>query len=44
VTPDRDTVAELSELVPETYVVGDADKTGVIGDAVGQAWWFCRDI
>ncbi len=44
VTPDRDAVAELSELVPETYVVGDADKTGVIGDAVGQAWWFCRDI
>ena len=44
VTPDKALVSELDELVGETYVIGDADKVGVIGDAIGQAYWFCRDI
>ncbi len=44
VTPDASLVDALSEIVPETYVIGDADKVGVIGDAIGQAYWFCKDI
>jgi 2,4-dienoyl-CoA reductase-like NADH-dependent reductase (Old Yellow Enzyme family)/thioredoxin reductase len=44
VKPDKDAIAELAEIVPETYVVGDANKVGMIGDAVGQAYWLTKDI
>lgn len=44
VQPNKAAISELTEIIPETYVVGDADKTGVIGDAIGQAYWFCKDI
>ena len=44
VKPDADAVAALSEIVPETYILGDADKAGLVGDAIGQAYWITRDI
>lgn len=44
VKPDKDAISELAEIIPETYIIGDADKVGVIGDAIGQAYWFCKDI
>ena len=44
VTPDKCTVAELSEIVPETYIVGDADKAGLIGDAINSAYWLTRKV
>ncbi len=44
VTPDKALVSALSDIVPETYVIGDAEKVGVIGDAIGQAYWYCKDI
>ena len=44
VKPDTTTLSKLAEIVPETYIIGDADKVGLIGDAVGQAYWFTREI
>jgi thioredoxin reductase len=44
VKPDEAALDELAEIVPETYVIGDADRVGMIGDAVGQAYWFTKDI
>jgi 2,4-dienoyl-CoA reductase-like NADH-dependent reductase (Old Yellow Enzyme family)/thioredoxin reductase len=44
ITPDRAFTDGLTDIVPETHIIGDADKTGVIGDAIGQAYWFCKDI
>jgi hypothetical protein len=32
------------DLVPESYVIGDAGKIGVIGDAVNDAWRVCITI
>lgn len=34
----------LRDLVPETYVIGDARKVGVIGDATNDAWRVCMEI
>lgn len=42
--PDKAAVSELTEIIPETIVIGDADKVGVIGDAINQAYWFTKDI
>ena len=44
VAPDKDMVDELSEIVPETYVIGDALKAGVIGDAISSAYWLTREV
>ena len=44
VKPDKDLIAALGEIVPETYIIGDALKAGMIGDAVGTAFWLTRDI
>jgi NADPH-dependent 2,4-dienoyl-CoA reductase/sulfur reductase-like enzyme len=44
VEPDAGLVAELREIVPETYVIGDADKTGQIGDAIASAFWLTREV
>ena len=44
VTPDKDTVSALSDIVPETYVIGDADKAGMIGDAISAAFWLTKDV
>ena len=44
VKPDVKLIGELNEIIPETYILGDADKTGVIGDAIGRAYWLTRDI
>ena len=37
-------IEELKEIVPETYVVGDANKTGLIGDATNSAYYACMSI
>ena len=34
----------LKDLVPETYVIGDARKVGVIGDATNDAYRVCMEI
>ena len=44
VKPDKAELAELTEVVPETYVIGDAKKIGMVGDAINHAYWFCKDI
>ena len=44
VRPDKTYIAELAEIIPETYIIGDADRTGVIGDAIGSAFWLTRGI
>jgi len=44
VAPDTQLLTQLSEIVPETYIIGDADKTGQIGDAIASAFWLTRDI
>ena len=44
VKSDKFAVAELSDVIPETYIIGDAEKTGVIGDAISSAFWLTRDI
>ncbi len=41
---DREELEALRDLVPETYVIGDAHKVGVIGDATGDAWRVCLQI
>ena len=44
IRPDKKFVEELKEIVPETYVVGDAYKTGLIGDATNSAYYACMSI
>ncbi len=41
---DRKLIEELKDIVPETYVVGDADKSGLIGDATNSAYFACLEI
>ncbi len=42
--PDSQTLERLSQIVPETYIIGDAKKVGLIGDTVNQAYRVCKDI
>jgi pyruvate/2-oxoglutarate dehydrogenase complex dihydrolipoamide dehydrogenase (E3) component len=44
VKADKSELAELCEVIPETYIIGDADRVGVIGDAIGAAFWMTREI
>jgi len=44
VAPDENYITGLSEIVPETYIIGDAVKTGLIGDAISSAYWLTREI
>ena len=44
IRPNTDMIAELSSVVPATYVIGDAKKVGVIGDSINQAYWLCREL
>ena len=44
IEPNEEIVAELSEIVPETKIIGDAVAAGMIGDAIGNAFWFTMDI
>ncbi|MCL2151825.1 MAG: NAD(P)/FAD-dependent oxidoreductase [Oscillospiraceae bacterium] len=44
VEPNKAMVDALCEIVPETKTIGDAVKTGMIGDAIGDAFWFTLDI
>ena len=41
---DREELEALRDIVPETYVIGDAHKVGVIGDATNDAWRVCLQI
>ena len=41
---DKAELETLRDLVPETYVIGDAHKVGVIGDATNDAWRVCMQI
>ena len=41
---DAAKIGELADVIPDTYIVGDAKKTGVIGDAINQAYWLCREL
>jgi len=43
-TPDSDIINALNEVIPETYIIGDAHKVGMIGDAIGEAYWVTKDI
>jgi len=44
IEPDAAIISELNEVIPETYILGDAFKTGMIGDAIGSAYWLTKDI
>ena len=44
VRPGTETVEELSDIVPQTYVIGDAWRTGMIGRATNDAYWVCREL
>ncbi len=44
IKPNKAWIEEMKDIVPETYVVGDADKVGVVGDAINNAYWLCREL
>lgn len=44
IRPDSAELEALANVVPDTYLIGDAKQVGVIGDAVNQAYWLCRDL
>ena len=44
IKPNEGLIAELDELIPETKIIGDAVAAGMIGDAIGNAFWFTMDI
>ncbi len=44
IKPNKNWINVMMQQVPETYVIGDADSTGVIGAAINQAYWTCREI
>jgi NADPH-dependent 2,4-dienoyl-CoA reductase/sulfur reductase-like enzyme len=44
VTPDKTLIEKLSDIVPETYIIGDAKKQGMLGDAMMQAFYACEEI
>jgi len=42
--PNKKLIEELSDVVPETYVIGDAHRVGLIGDATNDAYFACMEI
>lgn len=42
--PNKELVESLSQVIPESYVIGDADKAGMLGDATTQAYRICYDL
>ena len=42
--PNKALVESLSQVVPESYIIGDADKAGMLGDATTQAYRICYDL
>ena len=42
--PNAKLIEELSDVVPVTYVIGDAEKVGLIGGATNSAYRVCLDI
>ena len=42
--PDQAMIQALADVIPETYVIGDARKVGVIGDATNDAYRVCLEI
>ena len=41
---DKAEIAALADVVPETYIIGDAHKIGIIGDATNDAYRVCLQI
>ena len=41
---DQAELEALSSVVPETYIIGDAHKIGIIGDATNDAYRICLEI
>ena len=41
---DREQIEALKDVVADTYVIGDAHRIGVIGDATNDAYRICLDI
>lgn len=41
---DKALIESLADVVAETYIIGDAHKVGVIGDATNDAYRVCLDI
>ncbi|MBQ8024809.1 MAG: FAD-dependent oxidoreductase [Oscillospiraceae bacterium] len=41
---DREQIEALKDVVADTYVIGDAHRIGVIGDATNDAYRVCLDI
>ena len=44
IEPDAKLITELNEIIPETYIIGDADKAGLIAHAIDKAYWYSREI
>ena len=44
IVPNESVVAELSDIVPQTIVIGDAIKPGMVGDAIGTAFWLTMEV
>ncbi|MGI6217100.1 MAG: FAD-dependent oxidoreductase [Coriobacteriales bacterium] len=44
IKPNKAYIEKMLDLVPETYVIGDANRSGVIGAAINDAYWICREI
>lgn len=42
--PNEKFIASIKDIVPETYIIGDAHKVGVIGDATNEAWRVAMEI
>ena len=44
VKPNAAKLDALANVIPNTYLIGDSKKIGVIGDAINQAYWLCREL
>ena len=44
VKPNTEMINELADVIPETYIIGDANKAGLIGDSIREAFNVCYDL
>lgn len=42
--PCAEDIEELTDVVPEAYVIGDAFRVATIGSATNKAYWVCRNL
>lgn len=42
--PDKEAIEELTDAVPEAYVIGDAFRVATIGSATNKAYWVVRNL